>query len=668
MSRASFLRRPALRPPDGMFASWLACLLLATFAAGEARAVSLRPLGLDAHFTAAAAVCRGTVLGSTAFETADGHAYTRTVVRVDEAFKGTLPPNVAVVHRGGLLGNRGESHSTSPEFTVGEERLLFLARREDGTLSALQGPHSARKLTRATATTPGAARTTGPAPFLPPDEALLVALRLRASEGGHAGADVTDQAAVAPSRTAARLAASHGTLSGHSLFGGRPARFTQPDRGEPVPYLIDMAALPSGISSNQAFQAVSQGLAAWSAVSSVKFKFEGVQSFGMAAPDVPLDDGRLRIQLHDLHGFINDSSTLGQGGANVTVANLSTGWGTGGNVAGHEFLRITRGFAVVEHTDPDFNSNPTLLAEIVCHEVGHALGLAHSSESDPENNATLSEALMYFQAHNGGRGATLGAYDPPIIQQAYPQVNTPPYSFDRVMDVTTHFAAAPNVSGINEIELRGYDLQNTALTIATTDPTVASVTVGSDEIAIGSFALQGSQLKFTPISDPFLSNPRLDPTGSLSYARIYYRHSDGVNASPFGEVRVLSLNPDQNPNPSDGIPDDWQELHFGNADPNIGANAKPGDDFDGDGLTNLQEYRLRTDPKSSSSRLRITGLAPSNLQWLATPYELYEVQASTDLVTWQIQHPAILPTASTGAFTAFTNNAPHLFFRVRHVP
>jgi len=634
----------------------LAAMLLATLPGSIAHAVSLRLLGTDAHFGTAAAVCRGTVVGSTTFANADGHIYTRTVVRVDEAFKGRLPASVALVHRGGMLGNRGESHSASPEFGVGEERLLFLARRDDGTLFALQGPPSARKLTRATATTPGAGRTIGPAPFLPPEEALLVALRSLANEGAEAGADLTDQAAEAPPRAAARLAASHGTLSGHSLFGGMPARFTQPDHGEPIPYLIDMAVLPTGISSNQAFQAVSDALAAWSAVSSLKFKFDGVQTLGVSAANVPTEDGRLRIQLHDLHNFINSPGTLGQGGAGVTSLSLSTGWGTGGNVAGHEFLKITRGFAVVEHTDPAFNSNPSLLSEIVCHEVGHALGLAHSSEVAPETNPTLAQALMYFQAHNDGRGATLGVYDPPVIRQANPRTNTPPVSFNRVIDVTTHFAAAPNVPGINEIELRGYDLQSPVLTVETADPAGAS----------GVFSLVGATLKFTPAG--FFGGARFDPGGPNAYARIYYRHSDGTNSSGIGEIRVISLNPDQNPDPSDGIPDDWQELHFGNANPNVGSNAKPGDDFDGDGLTNLQEYRLGSDPKNASSRLRITSFSPANLQWLATPYELYEIQASINLVNWQILHPAVLPASSTGSFSAFTNDAPHLFFRVRHVP
>ncbi|MCB0339133.1 MAG: thrombospondin type 3 repeat-containing protein, partial [Bdellovibrionales bacterium] len=43
---------------------------------------------------------------------------------------------------------------------------------------------------------------------------------------------------------------------------------------------------------------------------------------------------------------------------------------------------------------------------------------------------------------------------------------------------------------------------------------------------------------------------------------------------------------------SDGLPDDWEQSHFGN------LNQNPNDDFDGDGLTNQEELDLGTDPTS----------------------------------------------------------------------
>ncbi len=53
----------------------------------------------------------------------------------------------------------------------------------------------------------------------------------------------------------------------------------------------------------------------------------------------------------------------------------------------------------------------------------------------------------------------------------------------------------------------------------------------------------------------------------------------------------------------DGIPDAWKLINFGSlANPNAAANADP----DGDGKTNLQEYRDGTNPNNPNSALTIT--------------------------------------------------------------
>ena len=644
-------------------------LILAMFVGASLAQASLSvPESTAARVVSAGAVCRGTILGGASFRSYDGHIYTRTSVRVDEGFKGVFPSVVGMVHRGGTVGNTAESSSSAPDFTVADGVLLFLDRREDGTLFAMQG---SQKLKRAQPQPD----TSGPAPFVNADETLLSEVRAAAS--GTLGDDVTDQTApsFALPRGAAVVSDGSGSTTGLVTYtipqmGGDtyPGRFIQCDRGEAIPYLVDADFLPAGISQSQALAAVADAFAAWSAASSLKFKFEGLQSFGMPAADVSTLDGRIRVQLHDAYGFIDISDTLGEGGASATSVALGSHWGYGGAVNGQECHRMKRGYVVMKHTAAFFNANTVDFAEVLCHEIGHALGLAHSSNDSNEADPQLLGSVMFFQTA-GGRGAVLNTYDQNEVRLLYPQ-NTVPYAFDRVMNITTHASSAPNVPSINEVELRGYDLQNTSLTLETrlgTGDTLVGATVPPDSILLGDFSEQSGKVKFTPAAADF-GDASEEPGSGFSFANTYFRFSDGVNASPFNELRVISLHNDSFPaGASDGIPDYWQNLYFGNPNPTAVANAMPGDDFDNDGFTNLQEYRMGTDPKSATSRLNITSFASGTLNWQATPYELYEVQSSTDLVTWVIDHPAVVPTTGTGSRSVDTS-AAHKFFRVKKVP
>ena len=87
------------------------------------------------------------------------------------------------------------------------------------------------------------------------------------------------------------------------------------------------------------------------------------------------------------------------------------------------------------------------------------------------------------------------------------------------------------------------------------------------------------------------------------YDDIYARYSDGVNASPYARILVISFSPDSY---SEGIPDAWRSTYFGSIDPSAGPNRHANDDFDGDGYSNLQEYLLGSDPTDRTSNLRIT--------------------------------------------------------------
>jgi hypothetical protein len=440
-------------------------------------------------------------------------------------------------------------------------------------------------------------------------------------------------------------------LTGGSGIGHR---FLQPDRGEPIPYLVDADTLPSGLSTNNALAAVSNALAAWEAVSSARFSFQGLQSFSQPANSVSADDGVLRIQLHDLWGAIEDENTLGIGGGSFWTSVIGDDWTTGGEVFGNDFHETASGYVVLNHTAPSMQVWSTL-TEVLCHEIGHALGMAHSSE-DPNQpvGSPAQQAQMYYLAHEDGRGAAPTAWDTNVLQQIHPSANTPPYLFDRVMDVVTA-SPQPSVPGINEIQVKGYDRQGTALSMAFAETNATN----------GAFSSSAGLLRFTPKGS--FNGARLDPAGSSYYDYLYARCSDGVHASPFAWLRVVSFSVDQYPSISDGIPDNWMIAHFGNANPAVGTNHGATQDKDGDGINNRDEYRSWMSPTNAASAQRLSAAPDGTVSWQGKAYELYELQGSTNLTHWFFVR-AVLPANDTPTVKVSPPSSGPIVYRAVKVP
>ncbi len=556
----------------------------------------------------------------------DGRIQTRFEFRTIEALRGQFPAYFAVHAPGGVLGATTNADSRLPSLAPEQTYLLFL-QIGDHRLGFADGPAG---VTPPNATTLDELRAL--APTLPAG-ANLSAFQTQPHSVGYV---------VTPT----------------GLFeGGGFRRFTPPDSGAGILVYADTSTLPAGVSEQAALAALQTALAAWEAETSVRFRFAGTQTFVKAADTYAADDGLvIRVQFHDNFGDIPDhNNTLGYGGAFFSTHTIDSQpvFGSGGIIAGRTFEAITHGYVVLDHTKSPL-SNLATLEEVLGHEIGHVLGLAHSSETFSEPDTERREALMYYLAHADNRGATLNTYDISTALQAYP-LNTPPVSFDRVLYAVSSPSPVLANPEVNRVTLAGFDLHGDPLTINLVSST------GNN----GTFTLNGSILTYSP-SKYFADTVVADPASSY-YDQALATVSDGVNISPYFTVRIVGLFGDTEPSGTpDGIPDAWMTQHFGDAN---GSTASA--DSDGDGLTNLQEYLLGTDPTDTDSRFRITTYTGDLLEW-TTPkrFDVFRVQTSTNLTDWTTHRIIDQPDESPFLFLSDLPSAPgdtRRFFRVQRI-
>ena len=379
------------------------------------------------------AIVAGTVTDIQTVRAQSGAIHTYVTLSAEEVLKGYLPGGKAIIReQGGRIGKHERWIFGNPTYALGDSVIVFLVQDTEGFLRTNQ-------MALGKFAVESDAETGGSVAVRSLDDVLLLGvtrLQSRAPDDRRPAAAfkarlrtiVRSQPVPAFRRPFAaapleleREGSVTASVGDFRLFNN--VRWFEPDSGQPVDYLIDRAG-DAKIGPGGSENAVNAALAAWTNVSTSALV---VQSAGLttATPSSGCD-GQSMIVFNDPFNLITDPSGCGGilaiGGycasGNTTVVNDTT------------FRQIVEG-------DITFNNgwsncsfwNQTNLAEVSAHEIGHTIGLAHSTDS---------AATMYAFAHFDRRGASVMADDAAGATFIYPASATSP---------TTPTPAAPDEDG-----------------------------------------------------------------------------------------------------------------------------------------------------------------------------------------------------------------------------
>jgi hypothetical protein len=123
---------------------------------------------------------------------------------------------------------------------------------------------------------------------------------------------------------------------------------------------------------------------------------------------------------------------------------------------------------------------------------------------------------------------------------------------------------------------------------------------------------------------------------------------------------------------TDGIPDWWRLAYFDHPTGEDGDSSHAGDDADGDGLTNLQEYLAGTSPVDPTSAFRITNIAKAGpdiqVTWSSVAGKTYQLQRSNSPSAGGMWDPVGSPVTAAGSSTTEPDTGaagdPLHFYRV----
>ncbi len=386
-------------------------LVLAT---SNARATVLVPMSDEDLVATSDLVVVGTVGRVESVLLGTNRVMTRVTITVEQAVKGDPGgSSVVVTDAGGDVAGIRSVVFGAPTYAQGERALVFLRVRPDGSLttnSLALGKYAILGARDGVAIARRAAPTVDARPL-----ATLVARVSELARDKGARTDGRDGIGIEPPTFLSEAF----TLSTDDAGVG--ARWFEADCGLPITF--DRAGADPAFDDSVSASALAAGTAAWTGAPDASITLLA----GSVVPAAPsgiggtLDGDNVVMfgdPFSDVPNLTNCTGVLAVGGvfsaSSAQIPELQR------VVNGTEFGKAFEGDVVLNPEVGMCLADPVGLAEVVGHELGHAIGFGHSSEDPAETDPVKLDALMYFSAHHDGRGARLGQDDIAAADFAYP--------------------------------------------------------------------------------------------------------------------------------------------------------------------------------------------------------------------------------------------------------
>ncbi len=382
----------------------------------------------DEMIIGARAIVRGTVTSiNSGYDNQHNAVFTYINLRVYDVLKGQLASNDIIIKQaGGVAGDRGAMLFGAPEFTVGENVLLFLDTWSDGSLRVynwflgkfsigaqrVSGKQMVRRQAAGRNVDVIGRSPAGPATDQMDLTAYLQMVRSRVLTNRQKSLDHESRffrnvrMRAVPNEVL--NLSSQPTIQNFTFINStRPPRWFEPDSGQSVVFKINTSGAPN----SQIVNDVNAAMSAWSTVSNSALRVTNGGSTGGCG--LLVADGENTISFNNCDSYSPFSPSAGQTCSGILAAAGIINYSLSQTkvVNGITFYRAFEANMSFNPYASCYFSNSCNVREIATHEMGHTLGLGHSS--DPAST-------MYAYAHFDGRCAGLRSDDENAIRFIYP--------------------------------------------------------------------------------------------------------------------------------------------------------------------------------------------------------------------------------------------------------